>query len=149
MIPVVDGYKDYLPPRGVRRTIEKLLCSLPKHYISGLESVVLTNAGAVGRGKTTRYGDRKYNLRDCRGFYYGQPANGKPWIEIIVDNIIPDWPQWVLRVPLIREVLFAPILFHEVGHHLNATIGSIGRGEESAAEEWCERLGRLRCRAPL
>ncbi len=47
MIPVVEGYKDYLPPRGVRRTIEKLLSSLPKHYISGLESVVLTNAGAV------------------------------------------------------------------------------------------------------
>ena len=57
MIPVVEGYKDYLPPRGVRRTIEKLLSSLPKHYISGLESVVMTNAGAVGRGKTTRYGD--------------------------------------------------------------------------------------------
>ncbi len=100
MIPVVEGYKDYLPPRGVRRTIEKLLSSLPKHYISGLESVVMTNAGAVGRGKTTRYGDWKYNLRDCRGLYYGQPTNGKPWIEIVVDNIIPDWPQWVLRVPV-------------------------------------------------
>lgn len=142
MIPVVEGYKDYVPPRGVRRTIDRLLSSLPEHYLSGLESVVLTNADAVGRGKTRRLGGRKHDLRDCRGFHYPQSANGKPWIEIIVDNTIADYPPWVIWVPLIRDVLFAEVVFHEVGHHLNATVGLIARGEESAAERWGQRLGR-------
>jgi len=142
MITVVEDYKDYRPPDSVRRTIEKLLSGLPEPYHSGLESVVLTNAAAVGRGRTNRIRGRKYYRRDCRGFYHSRGEGGKPWIEIIVDNVIADTPPTAIKVPLIREMIFADTLFHEVGHHLNATLGTLARGEESSAERWRKRLAR-------
>ncbi len=142
MIRIVEDYKDYRPPSGIRRTIERLLSTLPDRYHSGLESVVLTNAAAVGPGKTDRIGNRKYYRRDCRGFYHSRRESGKPWIEIIVDNVIADTPLAAIKVPPIREIMFAETLFHEVGHHLNATVGSLARGGESAAEKWCRRLTR-------
>jgi hypothetical protein len=37
-------------------------------------------------------------------------------------------------------------LFHEIGHHLDATLGSAARSQESAAEDWCRRLSRMHFR---
>ena len=54
MIPIYENYKDYRAPTYAHATIEELVSSLPKHCVSGLESVVLTNAAAVGKGKTGR-----------------------------------------------------------------------------------------------
>jgi hypothetical protein len=52
MIPIHESYEDYRPPRYAHSTIAKLLSELPEAYLSGLRSVVLTNASAIGRGKT-------------------------------------------------------------------------------------------------
>ena len=59
-IPVHENYKDYRPPRYVQFTITELLSTLPEHYLSGLQSVVLTNAAALGKGKTGRIQGKKY-----------------------------------------------------------------------------------------
>jgi hypothetical protein len=39
-------------------------------------------------------------------------------------------------------VVVGRVLFHEIGHHLDATLGSVGRTGEHGAEAWEARLSR-------
>src|SRR5579863_7205910 len=104
MIPVYENYEGYRPPRYAHSTITKLLSKLPQQYLSGLESVVLTNAAAVGRGKTGRVAGRKYARNGCLGFYHAKFKGEQAWIEIVVDNIVASWfgpsmPRLLTRIP--------------------------------------------------
>jgi hypothetical protein len=43
------------------------------------------------------------------------------WIEIFVDRIFEGWEGgFCLKLPLVRDFLLAPVLFHEIGHHIHA-----------------------------
>ena len=140
--PIHENYKDYRPPWDARSTIEKLLSVLPTHYLSGLQSVVLTNAASIGRGKTQRIQGKKYLRQSCLGFYHHKRKGEQPWIEIVVDNIISGIPRALMRVPPLRNIVLADTLFHEIGHHLDNTIGAPARSGEAAAEAWQRRLLR-------
>jgi hypothetical protein len=145
MISVYENYKDYRAPTYAHATVERLLSSLPSHVLSGLESVVLTNAAAIGKGKTGRIKGKKHLRRECLGYYHPKTSDGQPWIEIVVDNVIAaafasGMPRMLWRVPLIRNMRFAETLFHEVGHHLDHTLGAPAPSGEAAAEAWKKRL---------
>jgi hypothetical protein len=147
MIPVRESYINYRPPRHVLSTVTKLLQDLPSQALSGLQSVVLTNSQAVGGGKTHRVKGRKYARRSCLGFYHPKESGEQPWIEIVVDNAIacffPPGPTRVFSyVPILREMLLADVLFHEIGHHLDHTVGAPAPSGEAAAEAWQKRLIR-------
>jgi hypothetical protein len=66
MIPIFENYKGYRPPRYAYPTIARLLSRVPTNYFSGLQSVVLTNGSAVGRGKTGRVAGKKYPRNERR-----------------------------------------------------------------------------------
>jgi hypothetical protein len=145
MVPIYESYEGYRPPRCARSTIAKLLSKLPQQYLSGLQSVVLTNAAAIGRGKTRRVAGKKYVRNECLGFYHAKFKGEQAWIEIVVDNVIASWfgpsmPRFMHRIPVLRNIAFASTLYHEVGHHLDYTIGAPAPGGESAAEAWETRL---------
>ncbi|HEY1203938.1 MAG: hypothetical protein ABSH46_12100 [Bryobacteraceae bacterium] len=148
MVPVYENYKDYPAPRYARAAIENILAKLPQQYLSGLRSVVLTNATAVGEGKTHRIKGKKYLRRECLGYYHPKTTDGQAWIEIVVDNVIAGWPtsgiaRVLWRFPLIRNARFAQTLCHEVGHHLDHILGAPAPSGEAAAEAWKKRLLRL------
>lgn len=67
-----------------------------------------------------------------------------PAVFLIVDNIIETRPAWFWRLPLSGDPALGEVLFHEVGHHLNATVGSLAGGEEASAEEWKRPLANSR-----
>jgi len=145
MIPLRENYMDYRPPQYVQSTIAKLLLNLPARYLSGLQCVVLTNATAVGKGKTIRVKGRKYIRKECLGFYHPKSNREQPWIEIVVDNIVASFPssgaaRLVWRIPFFREMRFAETLLHEIGHHLHHTIGALDAGGETTADAWKRRL---------
>jgi hypothetical protein len=140
MVPLCENYKDYQPPRFVHRTVANLLACVPKQYLTGLQSVVLTNAKAIGKGKTTRVEGKRYNRHECLGFYHPGRRGQAPWIEIVLDNIIADVPNIFLYLPAVRNLIFNQMLFHEIGHHMDSTIGAPARSGEAAAEAWKERL---------
>jgi hypothetical protein len=145
VVPVHENYKDYRPPRYARSTIDRLLSVLPEHYLLGLQSIVLTNATAIGRGKTRRVRGRKYFRNQCLGYYHSKWKGEGAWIEIVVDNILREDVETVLarllmHLPFTRDFFFASTLFHEVGHHLDHTIGAPARSGEAAAEAWSARL---------
>ena len=140
MIAIVEDYRDYQPPPSVKRSIERLVSGLPERCHSEIEAIVLTNATAVGPGKTMRRRGRKYLRRECLGFYHYQDRRGKAWIEIVVDNALHGFPSWALKIPSVEQMTLGDVLFHEVGHHLNATVGPLARVEELAADAWRKRL---------
>jgi hypothetical protein len=140
---IYESYKSYVPPRWVRPSIERLLKTLAPEHTGGLGAIVLTSSEAVGRGKTGRVGGRKYERRRCRGFYHYARPNQLPWIEVVVDSTIGHVPAWITAFNFCRDCILARTLYHEVGHHLDATVGSASRGGEAAAEDWRRRLTRL------
>lgn len=116
MIEVHQNFKVYDPPRWVVATVERLL----------------TDSAAVGRGKTGRIKGRKYARNECRGFYHAERRGEPAWIELVVDNI--------------RDMIIGNVLYHEIGHHLHATIGSASSGGEESADDWSRRLNRVHFR---
>jgi hypothetical protein len=107
----------------------------------------LTNGDAIGRGKTRRVAGQKYARRECLGFYHPKRDGEPTWIEIVVDNIVescfgPRMPRFMPYIPVARNLAFASTLFHEVGHHLEHTIGAPAPNGEAAAEAWQKRLLR-------
>jgi hypothetical protein len=139
---IYENYKSYTPPCGVKASVEKLLSGVSKEYLGGLESVVLTNSGSIGKGMTRRAQGRKYRRQSCAGFYHPRQKGIRPWIEIIVDNTLGDMPQMLLWIPIIREGMLSGTLFHELGHHLDATVGAPAPTGEAAAEAWSKRLSK-------
>src|SRR5689334_13026066 len=97
--------------------------SLEPEHLGGLKSVVLTDSASIGRGKTRRVAGKKYDRNACRGFYY-QEWNGKPaWIQLVANNIVPRYPSFLMGFQLLRDLVVAEILYHEVGHHIQARLG--------------------------
>jgi len=143
MIPVYENYRDYQPPPYVREAINRLLADLPSHYLSGLQSVVLTNSATIGPGKTRRYGGRKFPQNKSLGRYFPKSRHGAAWIEIVVDNIlaahaIADFA--LPSFPPLQDGAFGEVLYHEIGHHLDRIIGPLSHGSEATAEAWMRRL---------
>ena len=142
MIPIYESFRDYTSPPWVKPTVERLLSSLAPEHLAGLQSVVLTNASTV-KGKTGRVGRRKYNRNECGGFYHRASRNDQAWIEVLVDNAIERMPRFLLRLQFFRDAAVARTLYHEIGHHLDATLGAAARSGEVAAEDWRKRLSKM------
>ena len=140
---VVESYRDYVPPGWIRPAVERLLGSLAPEHIGGLGAVILTNAASLRDARTGRVRGRKYRRRECLGFYHRATRDGRAWIELIVDNIVP---RWSLPLNPIRDAVVGFTLYHEIGHHLHETVGSAKRGGEASADDWAMRLLALHAR---
>lgn len=142
MVEISERYRSNPAPPWMRRTVERLLGSLAQEHLTGLRTIVLTDAASVDGGKTRRRGGRKYDRKDCLGFYYPAHRQGPAWIELVADNIIGALARPLHPIQLARDVVVARALFHEIGHHLHATRGSRGQHPEAGAEDWRLRLTR-------
>ena len=145
MVAILSECNDYVEPHWFRRTIERLLSSLPDGYCQGLASIVLTEAVVA----TARKGARKSraNRRGIPLGRYHRAWNGQPaWVELVVDEIVKQLPKPFDRVQITRDFVVGRVLFHEIGHHLDATVGSVGRTGERGAEAWEARLSRIHLR---
>jgi hypothetical protein len=145
MVGIREDYDRYSPPTWVMRTTRELVASVSAEKTAGL-SIVLTESARMPKGKTHRVGGRKYAMKECLGFYRGRWRGDPATVFIIVDNVIARRSWWFWHLPLSRDVVLGAVLFHEIGHHLNATIGSLAGGEEASADNWERRLSRLHLR---
>jgi len=142
MVEISESYRGSGHRPWMRSTVDRLLHSVPPELLSGLGRVILTDAESIGRGKTRRVRGRKYDRNKCLGFYHPRTRDETAWIELVADNIAPGVPRPLLGLQFIRDMVVSQTLFHEIGHHLDTTVGSGARGGEAAAEDWCRRLSR-------
>lgn len=140
-----EFYNDFVPPRYVRKLVSNLVSSVPTKYLRGLDCVVLTNqSGHPRRHRLGKVTSRKRRVPQSRvlGRYY-RAHQGKPaWIELFVDNLSAGVSSHSL-VPFVRTAIFAHVLFHEVGHHIDATVRPEFRDKEDIADSWSKRLLRI------
>ena len=142
-VRICENYRGWQPPFDAERVVEGLLDRLPDHYLAGLDSVVLTCAGRMGRRRRrglTRSRGRKVKIAECLGLYHRAWRGRRAWIELFVDNIAGRCSPSVLRLPPVRELFVGSVLFHELGHHLHATQRPEHTENEVVAERWQRQL---------
>jgi hypothetical protein len=60
----------------------------------------------------------------------------------MIDEIVQGYPRPLMWIRPFRDLAVGRVLFHEVGHHLDATNRSVGRTGEHGAITWQRRLSR-------
>ena len=145
MVPIREDYGDYCPPPWVRKTVHRLLSSLSDAHVAGLSAIVLTEAAKIRKGKSHRVAGKKYRLNECLGLYRPRRGGEPPVILLIVDNVLAQ-NEGIPRLQFARDFALGEVLFHEVGHHLDAIVGSQAAGPEASANAWERRLSHIHIR---
>jgi hypothetical protein len=146
---VIEAYSGYEPFFDVAALAEEMLAFVPARFLVGLSEVVLTNTANLRRRirrSVTKSRRRKVRVIEARGLYH-HAWHGKPaWIEIYVNNLF-SWYEtgiwrWLIRFTYFRETELGDVLFHEIGHHIDATIRPEFREKEDVADDWSKKLRR-------
>jgi hypothetical protein len=151
---VIVNFFGYEPPFDPKPIVEKMLASVPPKYLIGLKEVVLTNTSDLSRKRrrsVTKARKRKVRIVEARGLYHPAWNGNHAWIEIFVDNTLMNREKgWWLSFRFYREMLLGDVLFHEIGHHIHATVQPEFREKEDVADGWKLRLTRqyIRLRHP-
>jgi hypothetical protein len=136
---IVVVYRDYIPPCDVRRILSVLLRYVPSENLVGLKSIVVTNSDALSRDERrqkTWSRNRKIRSADALGLYYKSTPHSGATIRIYVDNILRTYPKSLLWVRPLLNLYFGDVLYHELGHHIHATLRPEYRGKEDVADKW-------------
>ena len=141
-LPLVRSeFTDKTEPAWMRPTVERLLASLPEGYCQGLGVIVLTRTEISNNRPRSRRS--RANRRGIRLGSYHPGWNGEAaWIELVVDEIVKELPKGLTWIQPFRDLVVGRVLFHEIGHHLDATNRSVGRTGEHGAIAWEKRLSR-------
>jgi hypothetical protein len=146
---VVERYWEYTPPFNATTVVERMLESVPPRYLFGLKEVVLTNKAGLSRKRrrsVSKSRGRKVKQAEARGLYHAAWKGQQAWIEIFVDNTLNFYQKrswrWLLHLGFFRESDLGGVLFHEIGHHIDATIRPEFREKEDIADDWSIRLRR-------
>ena len=124
---IVESFNDYVPPVPVGAIVRDLLRCVKPGYIGGLASVVITNGAALSRKerrRSTRSQHHKVMLSERRGYYQPASHDSEAAIQLRADLIIPrKWAESpnCLADPLLYRLVFALVLYHEIGHHIHFT----------------------------
>lgn len=59
-----------------------------------------------------------------------------------MDKTLGGPPGWLLKLRLLRNLLIADTLFHELGHHIHKVQRPEHREQEDVADDWGNRLSR-------
>ncbi|MGD9852061.1 MAG: hypothetical protein AB7T38_12405 [Nitrospirales bacterium] len=137
---VQEIYKDYTPKVNVRKTIQILLEYVQPEDLAYLESIVLTNTVALSRRKKRQRSSSRAPLSRVLGRYYQKWKRQPAYIELYVDNILEDVSWFDRRIPMLRNWMFAEVLYHEIGHHVQVISNSKLVKEEAFAEKHADHL---------
>lgn len=142
-VRVIEAYRHYTPPINAQAIVRSLLQTVPEKYLKGLDCVVLTNEVALSRedrkGKVWSR-RRRFDKSRVLARYHHRSRNSLPYIEVRVDKIVAATEKWALPIPLIRDIVFGHVLFHELGHHIHSTIRPEYNEKEDVADTWAGKL---------
>lgn len=144
-LEIKETYKNYKPSVDAITIVRTLIHYIPVKYLVGLKHIIITNSSNLSRNRyrsKTWYRKQRVQLIDACGVYHQQWKGASAWIEIFVDNTINMWPRILLKIPLIRDIAFAGVLYHEIGHHIHKTVHPEYVEREDVAEKWSRKLTR-------
>ena len=104
---------------------------------------MLTNTAGLSRrdrvGKVWSR-KRKFDKSQILGRYHPGSGTSSPYIELRVDRIILGLDRFTSRMPILRDVVFGQVLFHEIGHHIHRTVRPEHNEKEDVADKWAGKL---------
>lgn len=136
-VEVEEFFREYELGFSIESLIKDLLSYVPTKYLNGLSKIVVTNSLSLShsrRRQKTWSRKKKYKISKCCGLYHGEKSGA--WIELFIDNILGDDSKTILKIPLLRDYILGPILFHEVGHHIHKYVKPENREREDVADKW-------------
>jgi hypothetical protein len=142
---IVENYRDFTPPANFRKLLFDLLRDVPPKYLAGLKTVILSNKSALTRDQRKRkLWSRTRNIRmaDALGSYKAAWRSAPASITLYVDNIVRREPGFIWKIPAVRYLPIASVVYHEIGHHIHAVHEPVYKGKEDVADYWSRRLGR-------
>lgn len=145
-IEILEYYKDFEPPIDATAVTRKLIDNIPQKYLLGLGQIIATNLSGMSRrelNKKIKSRGRKVSMTNVCGLYHHRTASSSAWIEIFVDQIADLELSFFQKIPFLREMAFAEVLYHEVGHHIHTVLQPEYRDREDVADEWQIKLKRL------
>lgn len=82
-------------------------------------------------------------MGQVRGLYHQEWNDQPAWIEVFVDKIA-NGPgiKWLCKIPVIRDLVMADVVYHELGHHVHKTRRPEFREREDVADDWCKHFTR-------
>jgi len=140
---IIENYRNFEPPPKFRDTIDELVRYTPEEFLTGLQSIVLTNRAILNhdeKRQKTWSRNRKIRLAAALGYYTEAAKSAGASIVLYVDNLTDGSDNWVARLPLLRYLLAGDILYHEIGHHIHAAHRPVHKGKEDVAEYWSGKL---------
>lgn len=142
---IVESYRDFEPPPEFKKSVETLLRYVPRKYLVGLKTIVLTNRAGLTRNQRRQKSwsrNRKVRLADALGSYSRACKSSPATVWLYVDNISKSEPKWWRRTPILRFLSTGEVLYHEIGHHIHTEHRPVYGGRENVAEDWSRRLWR-------
>src|ERR1044071_2193313 len=124
-------------PKGIPTQIEKMLESIPREHLRGIERLRLVNTINDPRLKTQQ------QRTDLPGLYHPRQGAQPAWLEVAVDVLLPKSKPLFKR--LIPRLSFkgnlAAVIFSLVGQHYYLTLRhSIRKGQlETAVRNYTEK----------
>src|SRR5680860_539394 len=124
-LPLIqEVYKDYTPSVNVKKTVQILLQYVSHQDLAHLQSIILTNTPALSRARKRQRSSSGASISDVLGRYHPGWKGQAAYIEIYVDNIFNDGSWYDLKLPVLRNLMFAKVLYHEIGHHIQVISNS-------------------------
>ena len=143
VLKIVESYKDGPPVIDARHAVMRVLRRVPAEYLVGLDRIILSNANELNRArrrKKTKHRGKTRRSSEAIGTYHQAWQGQKASIELFVDNIVAQCPR-AMKISPLRDLVFADVLFHEIGHHIHLTRTKEFREREDVADDWIHRLG--------
>jgi hypothetical protein len=128
-------------PKGISGRIEKMMDSLPREHLRGIERLRLVDKISDPRLKTMP------QRTDLPGLYHPRQGAQQAWLEVAVDVLLP--PSKPLYKRILPRLSFkgnlAAVIFSLVGQHYYLTLRhSIRKGQiETAVRSYTEKHLRL------
>jgi hypothetical protein len=84
-------------------------------------------------------------IKKAAGLYHYAQRGDSAWVEVFVDQTLQyrGEGRWIVKIPVLRNIILSSVLFHEIGHHIHATARPEFREKEDVANKWKAKLQRL------
>ncbi|CCQ90510.1 hypothetical protein NITGR_300006 [Nitrospina gracilis 3/211] len=126
IMKIINQYSRRLP-FNIEKLTRKLLKAVPNEHLVGLDSITLMD----------EFQQNKY--KNALGLYRKKHGLQPARIEIALGNIYGTSPFILCLIPLAGKLLYAKVLFHEIGHHYQYFTHSVSKKE---AEGFAENYGK-------
>ena len=141
---IVPMFQSYRPSFDTGRAVRRILDIVPRHYLRGLHTIVLTSTGTFSRQRrrgNVSHRKQRFREAEARGRYNPATGGDNASIEIFFDQVFAGWDSaLLLKLPFVQDILLAPVLFHEIGHHIHSRCAPEFRDREEVANEWQAKL---------